>query len=572
MSFGELDHRGQAERTRCHTAGSCTTSTDDSAETNNLAEKERARLIAMIGMWYVEAGKYNVLPIDSRGTARFADERPQIAQRRERYVLYPGTQSVPAGAAPKILNRPYAIRAEVEAPEGAEGVLLSMGGNDGGITVYIQGGLLCFAHNYVAKEIFCVKSETTVPAGRHVLGMEFEPTGEPDVKNGRGTSGQVRLYVDGREVGHGEVPVTTPIRLAQGGAMLVGADTGSTVTDDYAARPVQPPDSSGGRRRQRQPRRRRRGPDEDRAREAVTGPVVDLKQLVVVVFQISLFVIVFGYGLRAEFSDLVYLFRRPVLLARSLIVVLLVMPAVAILLARLFDLTITVKIALVALAISPLPPLLPTREAKAGGGARYGLGLMVVLAVLSIAVVPLDVRVITAVFGRTYVTTPGAIAVVTSLSILLPVLFGMATRACALRFADAIATHVERAGKVFMPVAATVLIAAAAPDVWRLVGNGTLVAITVFVVAGFVAGHLLGGPEPEHSAVLAFSAACRHPGTALAVAAANYPDQNLRAAILIYLAVNVVVGLLYAHWHRNQLRRRRDARLEVGCNDGQHSG
>ena len=57
--------------------------------------------------------------------------------------------------------------------------------------------------------------------------------------------------------------------------------------------------------------------------------------------------------------------------------------------------------------------------------------------------------------------------------------------------------------------------------------------------------------------MLAFSAACRHPGTALAVVAANYPDQNLRAAVLIYLAVNVVVGLLYAYWHRNRLRRRR---------------
>ncbi len=138
---------------------------EDYAETTNLAEQERARLIAMIGMWYTEAGRYNVLPIDSRATARIAEERPQIAQSRDRYVLYPGTQSIPAAAAPKILNRPYSINAEVDAAEGAEGVLLSMGGNDGGITFYVQGGQLCFAHNYVAKEIFHVKSETTVPSG-----------------------------------------------------------------------------------------------------------------------------------------------------------------------------------------------------------------------------------------------------------------------------------------------------------------------------------------------------------------------------------------------------------------------
>ncbi|MBJ7341866.1 arylsulfatase [Mycolicibacterium sp.] len=208
---------------------------EDYAETTNLADVEPARLIAMIAMWYTEAGRYDVLPIDSRATARIADERPQIAQSRDRYVLYPGTQSIPAAAAPKILNRPYSINAEVDAPEGAEGVLLSMGGNDGGIVLYVQDGLLCFAHNYVAKDVYYAKSESTVPAGRHFLSMEFKPTGKPDAKNGKGTPGRVCLFVDGVEVGRGDLPVTTPIRLAQGGAMLVGADTGSTVTPEYSA-------------------------------------------------------------------------------------------------------------------------------------------------------------------------------------------------------------------------------------------------------------------------------------------------------------------------------------------------
>ena len=59
---------------------------------HNLADEERDKLIEMIGMWYAEAGKYNVLPIDSRGTLRFADPRPQIAVDRKSYTYYPGTQ------------------------------------------------------------------------------------------------------------------------------------------------------------------------------------------------------------------------------------------------------------------------------------------------------------------------------------------------------------------------------------------------------------------------------------------------------------------------------------------------
>ena len=60
-----------------------------------------------------------------------------------------------------------------------------MGGNDGGISFYVHGGLLCFAHNYVAKDIYHMKMETPVPAGRHFFSMEFEPTAEPDIKTAR---------------------------------------------------------------------------------------------------------------------------------------------------------------------------------------------------------------------------------------------------------------------------------------------------------------------------------------------------------------------------------------------------
>ena len=91
-------------------------------------------------------------------------------------------------------------------------------------------------------------------------------------------------------------------------------------------------------------------------------------------FGLSLAVLVFGSGLAARFGDVTALLRRPGLLARSLIAVLVVAPVLAVALVRVFDLNREVAIALVALAVSPLPPLLPSRGAKAGGRADYGLG------------------------------------------------------------------------------------------------------------------------------------------------------------------------------------------------------
>jgi BASS family bile acid:Na+ symporter len=280
-----------------------------------------------------------------------------------------------------------------------------------------------------------------------------------------------------------------------------------------------------------------------------------MARLVSLAFQISLIAAVFSYGLRAELADLLYLARRPVLLVRSLVAVVVIMPAVAVLLARWFDVPPTVEIALVALAISPLPPLLPARQVKAGGAARYGLGLMVALAVLSIGLMPLAVQLIGVFFGRPYVASPLDIAVIMLTVVLAPLGAGVAIRAWLPGLAERIAKPIARVARTLLPVAIVVLVIGAAPAMWKLIGDGTLVAMAVFVVAGFGIGHLLGGPEPEHAAVLAFSAACRHPATALAIAAANYPERHFQAAVLLYVAVTILAGVGYTKWRTIWLRR-----------------
>jgi arylsulfatase A-like enzyme len=206
---------------------------EDFAETRNVAADNRDRLIAMIGTWYVEAGKYDVMPIDGSGLARMIGEKPLIARPRESYTYRPNTQPVPNFAAPKVLNRPHSITANVEIPrDGAEGVLLSQGTAAGGYSFYIKGGKLRYVHNYVGRRLLEVESEATVPAGTHKLRFEFEPTGEPDLPNGKGAPGRLQLYVDGELVGNAEAELTTPF-MFNPGALTCGANPGSPVTPDY---------------------------------------------------------------------------------------------------------------------------------------------------------------------------------------------------------------------------------------------------------------------------------------------------------------------------------------------------
>ncbi len=209
--------------------------TEDIAENHNVAADNRERLINMIATWYVEAGKYKVLPLDGSGLQRFAQERPQLVQARTSYTYFQDTQTVPWYASVHVLNRPHSITADVEIPAGgAEGVLLCQGTGSGGYSFYIKDGKLKYAHNYVSRELYYVESTESVPDGRHQLRFEFEVTGKPDIPHGKGTPGRGQLYIDGKLVGNAEIPVTVPLVFNPGG-LTCGANPALPVTPEYSS-------------------------------------------------------------------------------------------------------------------------------------------------------------------------------------------------------------------------------------------------------------------------------------------------------------------------------------------------
>jgi len=207
----------------------------DPAENHNLAGQQRDKLIELISMWYTEAGKYNVFPLDGRAAERLLVERPQVAEPRTKYVYRPGTQTLPMWVGPRVCNRPHAITADAEIPAaGAEGVLLCQGSVAGGWSLYVKDSKLCYAHNYVSRATYQVRAPDVLPAGRHQLRFEFGPTGTPDMTQGKGSPGRAQLYVDGELVAQDEFPVTTPVGFNPGG-LTCGANPGSPVTADYQA-------------------------------------------------------------------------------------------------------------------------------------------------------------------------------------------------------------------------------------------------------------------------------------------------------------------------------------------------
>ncbi|MBE9474657.1 MAG: arylsulfatase, partial [Chloroflexi bacterium] len=207
--------------------------TEDPTESHNLAEQHPEKLREMIARWYVEAGKYKVMPLDGTLFQRLVAERPRITKARDKYVFYSDLSVVPIGNTPMVFNRPHSITADVEIPAGgAKGVLLAQGGIAGGYVFYIKDNKLHYLHNYLGLEQFTVTSSVDVPEGETTLRYEFEPTGEPNIRDGLGAPGRGQLYIDGELVGNTEFWTSVPITFGIEG-LSCGYDFGEAVTHEY---------------------------------------------------------------------------------------------------------------------------------------------------------------------------------------------------------------------------------------------------------------------------------------------------------------------------------------------------
>ena len=278
-----------------------------------------------------------------------------------------------------------------------------------------------------------------------------------------------------------------------------------------------------------------------------------IQQLVMLGLQVSIVLTVFGYGLRTKAADLLFVVKQPGLLVRSLLSVFVIMPAIAFALARLFTIKEVIEISLLALAISPVPPLLPLKETQAGGQASYGLGLLTLLALLSIPAASLSIEVLERLSNRPLAIEATAIARVAVISVLGPMAAGLIVRIIAPGIAKRIVGSVSLGARVLLAVGVIALAAGVWRSVWEATGGGGILAIVVFVVAGLSVGHLLGGPQRRQSVVLGLSTACRHPAIAFTIASTNFPDQSFGGAIILYLLVSTVIGIPYVKWNRLRL-------------------
>jgi arylsulfatase len=198
---------------------------DDFSECNNLVSENPKKLRELIDLWWIEAGRHGVLPLDDRNIELFrAVFRSGTPHATRSYTYYPPISHLPAEVAPALGNRTWVMTAELERPtDSTEGVIVAQGTQNGGYSWYIKDNRMVFDYN-IFTEHHVVQSNRDIPAGKCSLGVRF-------VRDGR--TGTIILSIDGKECGSISVPYV--LRMISSTGLDIGKDGLSPVTDDYKA-------------------------------------------------------------------------------------------------------------------------------------------------------------------------------------------------------------------------------------------------------------------------------------------------------------------------------------------------
>jgi len=206
----------------------------DFSETNDLAATHPEKLAALVELWWKEAEKHKVLPLDDRFRERFVVNASRFHGARKRYVFHAGMGHLPSEVAPDIRSRSYLIEADAHVAAGCEGVLIAHGDATTGYSLYLRSGHLVHDMN-VGGEHVRVRSAEPVPPGRRRLGVRVRRLtreAQPTERTGPGIS-EFTLLIDGIPAGRIESRLGF-FNFVSWTGLDIGRDRGSPVSD-YAS-------------------------------------------------------------------------------------------------------------------------------------------------------------------------------------------------------------------------------------------------------------------------------------------------------------------------------------------------
>lgn len=277
-----------------------------------------------------------------------------------------------------------------------------------------------------------------------------------------------------------------------------------------------------------------------------------MTETLLVLLKASVGLLILAIGLGATFADLGYLWRRPALLARSLLAMYVLVPAAAFAMVAFLPLTVGIKAALLVLAVSAGAPLLP-RKLGTFGSEAYVFSLVVTSSLLAIVLVPAWLALLGRTFGFSTEIDPLVVADAIAKSFLLPLAVGMGLRAMLPKLGERLADPLLRVAGIALTVSALMLLVLHW-DIFLAVRWQGMAALVALLLVALGIGHAMGGPSADDRTALAIACATRHVGIAVLVAT-SFPGPRTTVLIGAYVVASAAVSLPYLHWRRTLAAR-----------------
>jgi arylsulfatase len=202
---------------------------EDVSESRDRAAEFPDKVTEMVALWWDEARRNDVLPLDNRVLEAMAHKHDRMRPRTT-YRYFQGRAPVPEWVAVDVRNRSHTIALTVDVPDDVipEGTLLALGCALGGWSLHVARGRLRYVHNLQGQTLYQVVADQPLEAGRSEVEFRFDKD--------QGAGGRADLVHNGSIVGSATIDRVTPVAYNEVGIGLTcGYEWGPAVGDDYRA-------------------------------------------------------------------------------------------------------------------------------------------------------------------------------------------------------------------------------------------------------------------------------------------------------------------------------------------------
>ena len=268
--------------------------------------------------------------------------------------------------------------------------------------------------------------------------------------------------------------------------------------------------------------------------------------LLLIIVKITIFSLMLSIGINLSLDKMLALWRRPDLLFRALLAVVVLVPLTVMILLKLLHLPPEVMTGLALLAASPGAPLSTKRSQMAGARFHHSASLQLTLALIAVLVTPLTLGLFTGLFPEMLnPVTMLEVAKQVTMVQFLPVILGLLLQRFGANYAAAIARPLMFIANGLFWVLIVLASMVGIPILFKVWGL-PLFAIAMIVIVSLGIGHTLGGPDEEKRSILAISCIARNVGLALFIAILNGLEQQVMPTLIAYLILGAVMCVLYS--------------------------